>query len=335
MLLKGKKVLLIAAKLFNYDNEIYQELQNQGALVTQYDQRPANDFLTKVFIRLNLKLFIKKKIDNYYSNIIEETLAIEYDYIFLVSPEAIDVTNLQKIKNIQNKAKVFIYMWDSIKNKKQALDLLPLSDKFFTFDSTDIALNNRIMFLPLFYINDYQSISIEEKPLYDIVFIGTVHSDRYKIVKSIEKLAIENNLTMYSYFFSPSRLLFWIKKITDKDFFFISENDISYKSLTKDDILKIIQKTKSVIDIEHPSQNGLTMRTIEMLGAKRKLLTTNKNICNYDFYNDSNIYLLDRNNIMIDKEFFKLDFKEIEKAVYLKYSLKNWIHTIFDEDKKL
>lgn len=333
MLLKGKKVLLIAAQLFNYDKEIHLELQNHGAFVTRYDQRPANDFLTKVFIRLNLKLFIEKKIDNYYANIIKETSAMEYDYIFLVSPEAIDVANLQKIKNVQKKAKVFIYMWDSIKNKKQALSLLPLSDKFFTFDSTDIALNNKIMFLPLFYINDYQNISVEDKPLYDIVFIGTIHSDRYEIVKSIEKLAAQNNLTMYSYFYSPSRLLFWIKKFTDKNFFFISENDISYKSLTKDDILKIIQKTKSVIDIEHPSQNGLTMRTIEMLGAKRKLLTTNKNICNYDFYNDSNIYLFDRNNITIDKEFFKLDFKEIDKEIYLKYSLKNWIHTIFDEDK--
>jgi hypothetical protein len=333
-LLKNKKVLLIAAQLFNYEKEIHIELENQGAEVTRYDQRPANDFLTKVFIRLNLKFLIKKKIDNYYKNIIQEISEIDYDYIFLVSPEAIDVITLQKIKNIQKKARIFIYMWDSIKNKRQALSLLPLSDKFFTFDSSDIAINNKIIFLPLFYIQDYQNITVEDKPLYDIAFIGTIHSDRYKIIKDIEELAIKNNLTMYSYFYSPSRLLFWIKKLTDRNFFFIDEKDISYKSLNKENILKIIQNTKSVIDIEHPSQNGLTMRTIEMLGAKRKLLSTNKNIAIYDFFNDSNIYVLDRNNLEIDKDFFYIPYQPLDKNIYDKYSLHSWIKIIFAENIK-
>ena len=327
--LEGKKVLLIAAKLFNYEKEIHAELESQGATVSRYDQRPANDFLTKVFIRLNMRLFIQKKIDNYYKKIINETSKVEYDYIFLVSPEAIDVTTLQKIKNVQKNAKVFIYMWDSIKNKKQALSLLSLSDKFFTFDSTDIAINNKIKFLPLFYIRDYAKITVQKKPLYDIAFIGTIHSDRYKIVKKIEKIAIENNLSIYFYFYSPSRLLFWIKKLTDKNFWIINEKDISYRPLSKDDILEVIQNTKSVIDIEHPSQNGLTMRTIEMLGAKRKLITTNKNIKDYDFYNSSNILIIDRDEVIINKDFFDVDFQNLNSEVAQKYSLNQWIKKIF------
>lgn len=327
--LEGKKVLLIAAQLFNYEKEIHQELENQGAMVTRYDQRPSNDFLTKIFIRLNMKLLIQKKIDQYYVNIIKEISKIEYDYIFLVSPEAIDTRILQDIKHTQKKSKVFIYMWDSIKNKKQALSLLPLADKFFTFDSTDISINDKIEFLPLFYINDYQKIVVEKKPLYDIVFIGTVHSDRYKIVKEIEAFAKENKLSTYFYFYSPSRLLFWIKKLTDKNFWSISEQDISYKPLSKNDILGVIKNTKSVIDIEHPSQNGLTMRSIEMLGAKRKLITTNKNIENYDFYNTSNILIIDRNNININKSFMDISFKKIDDEIYRKYSLNKWIKIIF------
>jgi len=327
--LEGKNVLLIAAQLFGYEKEIHSELKNQGAEVTYYDQRPANDFLTKVFIRLNLKLFIQKKIDNYYTKIIEETKTIDYDYIFLVSPEAVSVENLQKIKASQKNVKVYIYMWDSIRNKKQALSLLPLADRFFTFDSTDIMINKKIKFLALFYIADYTKVTEQKKTLYDIAFIGTVHSDRYNIVKKIEKFALENNLRTYFYFYSPSRLLFWIKKITDKNFFFIQEKDISYISLKKENILEIIQNSRAIVDIEHPSQNGLTMRSIEMIGAKKKLITTNKNIEKYDFYNSENITIIDRDNINIEKNFFSNEFKNIENEIYKKYSLEIWMESIF------
>lgn len=327
--LNGKKILLIAAELFNYEKEIENELERQGAEVNRYDQRPSNDFLTKVFIRLNMKLFVQKKIDIYYANIIDECSKIEYDYIFLVSPEAINADTLQKIKDSQKKAKVYIYMWDSIKNKKQALSLLPLSDRFFTFDSTDMSSNDKIKFLPLFYINNYEEVEHIDKPLYDIVFIGTVHSDRYRLVKKIEQIAIENGLSTYLYFYSPSRLLFWIKKFTDKNFFFIKAKDISFNSLSQVDILSIIKKTKSIVDIEHPSQNGLTMRTIEMLGAKRKIITTNKNIKSYDFYNTNNILVVDRDDIQIDSNFFQKNYEKIDSSIYVKYSINNWIKQIF------
>ena len=327
--LEGKKVLLIAAKLFNYEKEIRQELENQGAVVTRYDQRPSNDFLTKVLIRLNIKFLIQKKINNYYEKIIKETSKEKYDYIFLISPEAINPSILEKIKESQKKAKVFIYMWDSIKNKKQALSLLPLADKFFTFDSTDMAINNKISFLPLFYISDYKNIKVLKEPLYDIAFIGTVHSDRYKIVKEIEMFAVKNNLSTYFYFYSPSRLLFWIKKLFDKNFWAIDEKDISYKPLSKNDILEIVENTKVVIDIEHPSQNGLTMRSIEMLGAKRKLLTTNNSIKNYDFYDSKNIKVINRNAIELDKSFFTASFNDVDVNIYRKYSLEIWIKNIF------
>lgn len=327
--LNGKKVLLIAAKLFNYEKEIHAELENQGFEVTRYDQRPSNNFLTKALIRLNIKLLIQKKIDNYYEQILKETAHIAYDYLFLISPEAINTQILQKIKDKNPKAKVFIYMWDSIKNKKQALSLLPLADRFFTFDSTDIAINNKIKFLPLFYISDYGKIPQQKEYLYDIAFIGTIHSDRYRIVKEIKKIAIENGLSVYTYFYSPSRLLFWIKKLFTKDFRFIKEEDISYIPLNKQDILEVIKDTKAMIDIEHPSQNGLTMRSIEMLGARRKLITTNQNIKDYNFYNSNNISIVSRDKISLDINFIKQGFFNVDNRVYNEYSLETWIKKIF------
>ena len=323
--LEGKKVLLLAPKFFGYELEIKNEIENLGAKVFYFDERPKNDFFTKVFIRLNLKSFIQKNINNYFQSIVNETKDEQFNYLFLVNPETIDTEKIESIKKLHSNLKVYIYMWDSIKNKKKSLDLLPSSDKFFTFDSNDKLINKNIHFLPLFYIRDYESIEKREKYLYDISFIGSIHSDRYSTVKSIDSL----KFNVFFYFYSPSKILFILQKILYKEFRKISNDDISFKSLNKKEIINIIENSKCIIDIEHPLQQGLTMRTIEMLGARKKLITTNKNIKEYDFYNTKNICIVDRDNPIISKDFLKLEYSEIEQNIYEKYTLQNWIKNIF------
>ncbi|WP_052502703.1 hypothetical protein [Halarcobacter anaerophilus] len=73
------------------------------------------------------------------------------------------------------------------------------------------------------------------------------------------------------------------------------------------------------------------MRTIEMLGAKRKILTANIEVVKYDFYNKDNIFVFDRNNPKIDIEFFMKDYKGINHISYEKYSINQWIKNIFKD----
>lgn len=246
-----------------------------------------------------------------------------------MSPETIDVEKIEKLRNIHKNLKVYTYMWDSIKNKKNAFPLIHISDRFFTFDSNDKMIDNKIKFLALFYINDYRNIATKRNELiYDISFIGTVHSDRYTIIKKIEELNLK------TYFYSPSKILFFFQKLFKKDFKFIKWEDVSFKSLSKSDVLNVIGKSKSIIDIQHTLQVGLTMRTIEVLGAKKKLFTTNKNLENYDFYNISNILIINRNKPKLDFDFLKKDYEEIDKTIYEKYSLNSWLKTIFKDDNE-
>ena len=85
------------------------------------------------------------------------------------------------------------------------------------------------------------------------------------------------------------------------------------------------------MDINHPLQYGLTSRCIEALGANRKLITTNENIKDYDFFNESNIRIIDRKNPIINADFFISDYIKPKKEIYEKYSLKNWLINIFDD----
>ncbi|CAM4017558.1 hypothetical protein [Arcobacter cloacae] len=334
--LRGKTVLLLAPKFFGYEIEIKKELENLGAKVIYFDERPKNDFFTKVFIRLNLKSFIFKKIEEYYKNILESIKKENIDYLFLVNVETVPLKFIEKTILINPKLKVLTYFWDSVKNRKKSLEYLSYSNKFFSFDLKDAEANMRIEFLPLFYIDDYKNINnIENELIYDISFIGTVHSDRYKIIKQIEKQINNNNgLKTYFYFYSPSKILFFFQKLFKKDFKYIEWSDVSFKSLSKLDVIDVIEKSKCIIDIQHPLQTGLTMRTIEMLGAKKKILTTNSEIKKYDFYNSNNIFLLDRNNVKIDIEFFEKKYKDLNDDIYKKYSINQWLKTIFRDENE-
>lgn len=331
--LKGKKILLFVPKFFGYELDIKKELENLGAKVFYFDARPKNDFITKVFIRLNLKKMIQKKIDKYYQNIITNTKDESIDYLFLVDPETIDNKKIENIKKQHNNIKVYTYMWDSVNNRKKSLEILPVSDRFFTFDKMDKKINDKIEFLPLFYINDYKDIAEDRSDIcYDFSFIGTIHSDRYKVIKKFEQFAEKNNMKTFFYFYSPSKILFFFQKLLKKDFRNIDKKDISYVSLNKKDVVDIVRKSKSIIDIHHPRQSGLTMRTLEILGAKRKLFTTNDDVKNYDFYDANNIYCFDRNNPNIKIEFLNKDNSGINDIVYKKYSLTQWIKHIFKEE---
>ena len=332
MNLKGKKILYIGVSTFNYEQEIKLGLERLGASVDYYDERPANDFLTKVFLRLNLKTLIHSKIDKHYSNILNKSKNIKYDYVFIIKLETIDKNILEHLKENQKNATFILYLWDSIQNYKGKEKLLPLFDKAFSFDKTDTIKYNTLNFLPLFYIPLYEIKPVKENSIeYDLCFFGTGHSDRYKIVKEIKKKTTKMNLKVYSFFYLQNKIIFWGRKLFDKKMQNAKISDFSFNSLTQNQLLDKILKSNVIIDIEHEGQVGLTMRTIEALGCHKKLLTSNKSIKDYDFYNENNICIIDRKNIKVEEDFFKKSYEELDKEIYSKYTLSNWLKTIFGD----
>jgi len=333
--LTGKKILYIGVKTFNYEKEIKSALENMGAEVDYYDERPANDFWTKVFLRLKLKRLIQSKIATYYSNILSKSKNIKYDYVFIIKLETIDKKILSQLKNQQNNATFILYLWDSIKNYKGKEKLLHYFDRAYSFDRNDTDTYNTLTFQPLFYIPLYEDASNKNVEIkYDMCFLGTGHSDRYKIVKDIEKIAKTMNLSLYSFLYLQSKVIFWIKKLFDSKMKNAQISDFSFTSLNQNELLEKILQSNVIIDIEHQGQVGLTMRTIESLGCKKKLITTNKNIVEYDFYHENNIYIIDRNNIKLNEDFFKVSYIELEQNMYEKYALRSWITNIFSEIQK-
>lgn len=329
--LQGKKILYISPKFFGYESKIKKELENLGAIVDFFDDRPANDFITKVFIRLNFKALISKKIDTYYEKIYSFILKEKYDFIFVISPETLNYSKLTKIKEIQKNAQFILYMWDSFENKN-SFNTIELFNSVFSFDIRDVESYN-LKFLPLFYCNDYKKQIKIINYKYDLSFIATAHSDRYKIASKIKNIIFKNNLKIYYYFYLSNKLMYLVRKLFIKKYSYGKLSEFSFSSLPQKEIIEIFENSKVILDINHPKQFGLTMRTIECLGSEKKLITTNKNIINYDFYNPNNILIIDRNNINIDFNFFENEYQKLPNNLYEKYSLNSWLKNIFYKEK--
>lgn len=327
-MLKGKNILFIGPKFFGYEIEIKKTLINLGAKVDFYDERPKNSFLVRVFIRVNFKFLINDLIEKYYDTLFDEVKNIRYDYIFVVSPETLNFEKINRLKNLQPNSKFILYMWDSFKNKN-SLNIISLFHDVVTFDDSD-AKEYKLRFLPLFYIKEYENIQKLDTYKYDLCFTATAHSDRYFIATSIKNQLLNKGFLMFTYFYLPSKIMYWIRKFFIKKYKYGNIADFSFSSLTQLQIIGIIENSKVVLDINHPLQYGLTSRCIEALGAQRKLVTTNSNIVNYDFYDPNNIYVIDRNKPKINSSFFETEYKLLSNSIYQKYSLENWLIAIFN-----
>jgi hypothetical protein len=333
--LKGKKILLLAPDFFGYDLAIKEKLESFGASIFLYNERPSSNVFIKAIIRVKKDL-IKFYSKRYFLEIINNHRSENFDYIFVIKGEVINKEILSFFKKQYKQATFILYMWDSIKNYNSTKEALPLYDHAFTFDKNDVEQYSEFKFRPLFFIDTFdaskysQNYSNEQN---DLLFIGTVHSDRWIVISKIIGQVQKLKLKFFYYPFIQSPLIFILRKIFDKKLMSLPFKDVKFHSLSKEKTANYILNSKIIIDIQHPNQTGLTMRTIEILGMRKKLITTNKIIEQYDFFNNNNILVVDREYPVLLEEFINLKYEEIDSNILIRYSLEGWIKEIFENLK--
>ncbi len=331
MPLVGKKILLFAVYTFNYQNIIFNKLVELGAEVYLYDERSVSSSYEKAILKIDPHFF-KNKTRKYYREILEKHNNEHFDYILFIKCDMPDKSILNEIKMAFPEAKMCLHVWDSLRNIPHIHDKVGCFDHCTSFDRKDCLNYPVFKFRPLFYSDDFVDNKPKDKSeyLYDVSFCGTIHSDRFKILKSISEQCIENDMKYYGFHYLQSKFVYYFFKLLKKEFKNTKINDFNFDKKTTNEIARIVDSSRAVVDVHHPNQTGLTMRTIEMLGMKKKFITTNTDIVNYDFYNSVNICVIDRCNPVIDKNFFQNEYQEIDIEIYRKYSLNQWIFDVLD-----
>lgn len=327
--LNGIRVLLIS--LSGYSSGILKKMRELGADADLLNDKPDEGFMCKTLGRYQMG-FYQEIIHDYYQQKLEVLKNRNYDYILSIRGEYTPVKTLRLLKKYFPNSRMILYMWDALhqSNTKGIETKWPFYDQVYTFDRIDYEAHKKeLRFLPLFYyedcIPDYANDFDSRYFTYDLSFIGTGHGDRIRTVKSVMKKCRSSGLNCFSYFFMPHRFVYFYNKITNQDFRNIKISDVAFRMMPLEKLYQIYADSKCIMDMENKNQHGLTMRTIEILGLHRKLITTNKDIVNYDFYNSDNIFLLDRENPVVEMSFFEKPYKLLDEKIYKKYSLTNWI----------
>lgn len=321
--LDRKRILVFAPSFFGYEKKIVDKLSELGADVNFFDERPSNSTFGKTIVRLKKKL-ASYMIDNYYKKIKQELNGKKYDSILFFQAEATPRWFLTYIFETYQYSRKILYLWDPVTDMPDNISNtsnVDLFDEVFTFDPHD-AQKYSLRFRPLFYDDSYlKEVERHKSIQYDFSFIGTVRRDRYDIMQRLKKNAQEVGQKYFVFYYLQSKLMFYYFKYLKKDFVNAKIADFSFKSLTHEQIQDVIEQSKIIVDIQKPHQVGLTIRTIELLAARQKFVTTNTEIFKYDFYNKNNIDLLNREEPLIRKDFVNSATVSVSEDIMTRYSI--------------
>jgi hypothetical protein len=329
-----KKVLYIGTPIFNYHKKIISEFELQGYSVDYYNDRPSESSVIKGIIKIK-KVLMKYIIKKYFDKIMSETVGKSYDLVFVVNCKVFTPEMIRQLRDSQKKARFILYMWDSLSLYPNSKQLIPEFDKTYSFDSEDCDKIEKLNFLPLFYSKDYEKLGQEDvkERVYDIVSVCTAHPNRYKIMHKLFPKLESKGIRIFSYMLL-NNLQYLYNKAFIHEFKAAKRKEFKFKPLSEQENLAILRKSNTVFDIQHNQQSGLTIRTIETLGAKRKMITTNTNIKKYDFYNENNILVMNEYKFSDIEKFINHEYEPISDEIYRKYSLHSWVETIINEADK-
>lgn len=202
------------------------------------------------------------------------------------------------IKKINPNSKIYFYFWNLIDEHNKHFLNENIIDEFWTFDKEDARKYN-IHYNPQFYA---KNISIENKPnVVDTFFLGR-EKDRKEIVSIIDSKLQSRNINSRIYLIPNQSTLFSYDTYLDK-----------------------ISESKSILDIVNPNQSGLTLRVMESLFFKKKLITNNLFINEYDFYNSQNIFILGKDREEDLHDFINSNYIDVDDSIVTSYDYHNWV----------
>lgn len=305
-----------------------KELEGMGFDVDYICDAPSNSNISKAIGRINKNL-IKYSTQQYFERtVLPKITGVEYNKVLVVGGMTFAFTPdmILKIKELNPKASFLLYQWDSEQNLPYSTGIHIFFDKVFSFDMNDCERDNMYTFLPLFYTRIYEEIGSEsvESYKYDCSYVGTAHPQKFKDINTMSGFLADKMKSQFIYHYMPSKLKYIYHKILAPEFKNASLSDFSFEKIASNEMMKIFKESKCILDAPQAGQTGLTIRTIECLGAKRKLITTNKDIMKYDFYDENNILVFD-NGLDLKAPFFNNEYKDVDEDIYRKYSLREWL----------
>lgn len=310
-----KKITLIYPFSYGYIDFLVEELKSYPEVIvtdikTDLIKYSYPNLPTKIWNGIT-KLFGKNIKKEYFNNQILNKINEKQDIIFVIRPDLLELSLLKKLK--ENTNNFIAYYYDSCEKYPKQIEIASYFDEVYSYEKKDIEKYHFIETSNFIYDDVLENDEI----IYDIFNISS-YDTRIDEIDQLSTLLHEAGMKIYF-------VLFYFEKLVYKNLHSVTE----YLSLQE--TKKLIAQSKAMIDIQRKDQKGLSFRTFESLGYRKKLITTNEQVQSFDFYHPNNILVIDTKNINIDEinRFLELPYKEISKDILDRYHLKNFTKKIF------
>lgn len=322
--LEGQRILFIAPRFFGYEREIVAALRERGAVVDWLADRPYDSPLMAAATRFAPRTILPLA-DRLYYRQIEELAPAGYNQILVVNGQTVSLGFLTSLRRWFPTALFTLYMWDSLENRGRTVDSFRFFDRVLSFDPETVKTFG-IQLRPLFFTRTGDPI-LPGEAAYEAIFIGTAHSDRYAVITGL-RARLDPAIRTFWFLYLQSAWLFYAYKTIKPDMRSAKRSDFSFAPMDKHHLHETVARSIAIVDIEHPRQRGLTMRTFETMGLNRKLITTNRHVAEYEFFDRNNILVIDRQEPVVPVEFFTDPYRPLAPQMAYRYSLEGWIDEV-------
>lgn len=204
------------------------------------------------------------------------------------------------IKKINPKCKTILWIWNPISNRQMRFLNDKNLDEIYSYSEKD-SQKYGIKYNTTFYNKELKENFVQNNEVYDIVFLGR-NKNRKNIIENFK-----NDIKNYN-------LKTNFKIIED------GENEISYY-----EYLNWISKSKAILDIVNNIYQGPTLRTMESIFLNKKMITNNREIMNYEFYNKNNFFILGIDDINNIESFVNSSYVRNDKKILNYFEFENWL----------
>lgn len=225
---------------------------------------------------------------------------------------------IKYIRKINKNLRIIFWYWNPIDISISINKIKELDCEIWSFDLGDVEKYSLKYNTQFFCYENLERLKpVDNLKAFDVFFCGT-EKNRIK-----DLLIIEEEFKKYkvSYYFH----------IVKSSGYYKSTEGYDYKlPLEYGQYLYLIFKSKCVFDFVSSEQNGITLRPLEALFFKKKLITNQKSIMNMDLYNRNNIFILGVDDYSKLNDFINSDYDYTNQS-YLetKYCFESWLNRFF------
>ena len=223
----------------------------------------------------------------------------------VILAEYTDLSLVSAIGNVvPDNVSRYLWLWNHKGNDEIFLNNLPIiKDKKFqviTYDETDAKRFGFRWHTQFFNIQPYLDKFFNESISYDFLFVGYSKNR----VEEIENIS------------------FLLSSYVCK--FVIVENSSEYIPYSK--YMEMAIQSRCIVEIVHSGDASCTLRPLEAMALRRKLLTNNPAVRKYSFYNPQNFFILGEDKIEDLSAFLERPYYDLPSQIVNSYDVNEWVN---------